>query len=56
MTNSSAHSIDSIRCLAAKLIRLFPPHQSCVEVFAGGAALFFMRSQPALIEELKVIG
>lgn len=32
---------------------LFPPHECYVEVFAGGAALFFMRPQPALVEVLN---
>ncbi|KOP54597.1 hypothetical protein OX90_19390 [Pseudomonas coronafaciens pv. porri] len=31
------------RRLADRLIPLFPPHECYVEVFAGGAALYFMR-------------
>ena len=41
------------RRLADKLIPLFPPHECCVEAFAGGAALFFMRPQPAPVEVLN---
>ena len=40
------------RRLADRLIPLFPPHECYVEVFAGGAALFFMRPQPAPVEVL----
>ena len=35
------------RRLADRLIPLFPPHECYVEVFAGGAALYFMRPQAA---------
>ena len=38
------------RRLADRLIPLFPPHECYVEVFAGSAALFFLRPQPAPIE------
>jgi len=41
------------RRLADRLIPLFPPHECYVEVFAGGAALFFMRPQPAPVEVLN---
>ena len=41
------------RRLADRLIPLFPPHECYVEVFAGGAALFFMRPQPAPVEGLN---
>jgi DNA adenine methylase len=43
------------RRLASRLIPLFPPHECYVEVFAGGAALFFMRPQPAPVEVLNDI-
>ena len=43
------------RRLADRLIPLFPPHECYVEVFAGGAALFFMRPQPASVEVLNDI-
>lgn len=41
------------RRLADRLIPLFPAHECYVEVFAGGAALFFMRPQPAQVEVLN---
>lgn len=41
------------RRLADRLIPLFPPHECYVEVFAGGAALFFLRPQPAPVEVLN---
>ena len=40
------------RRLADRLIPLFPPHECYVEVFAGGAALYFMRP-PAEVEVLN---
>lgn len=43
------------RRLADRLIPLFPPHECYVEVFAGGAALFFLRPQPAPTEVLNDI-
>ncbi|PXX73975.1 Site-specific DNA methylase [Pseudomonas sp. LAMO17WK12:I10] len=43
------------RRLADRLIPLFPPHECYVEVFAGGAALYFMRPQPAPVEVLNDI-
>jgi DNA adenine methylase len=43
------------RCLADRLIPLFPPHECYVEVFAGGAALFFLRPQSAPVEVLNDI-
>ncbi|WP_374355107.1 DNA adenine methylase [Chitinimonas sp.] len=41
--------------LADKLIPLFPLHDCYVEVFAGGAALFFLRPYPAKCEVLNDI-
>jgi DNA adenine methylase len=43
------------RRLADRLLPLFPKHQCYVEVFAGGAALFFMRPMPAETEVLNDI-
>lgn len=43
------------RRLADRLIPLFPPHECYVEAFAGGAALFFLRPQPAPVEVLNDI-
>lgn len=43
------------RRLADRLIPLFPPHECYVEVFAGGAALFFLRPMPAKTEVLNDI-
>lgn len=41
------------RRLAKHLLPLFPDHTCYVEPFAGGAALFFMRQQPAKVEVLN---
>lgn len=43
------------RRLADRLIPLFPPHQCYVEVFCGGAALYFLRPVPAETEVLNDI-
>lgn len=43
------------RRLADKLLPMFPPHQCYVEVFAGGAALYFLRHQPAEAEVINDI-
>lgn len=43
------------RRLADRLIPLFPPHQCYVEVFCGGAALYFLRPVPADVEVLNDI-
>ena len=43
------------RRLADKLIPLFPPHECYVEVFCGGAALYFLRPVPAPVEILNDI-
>lgn len=43
------------RRLADRLIPLFPPHDCYVEVFCGGAALYFMRPSPAKTEVLNDI-
>lgn len=41
------------RRLAKTLLPLFPDHQCYVEPFAGGAAMFFMRTEPAKVEVLN---
>ena len=38
------------RSLADRLIPLFPPHKCYVELFCGGAALYFLRPMPAPVE------
>lgn len=43
------------RRLADKLIPLFPQHECYVEVFCGGAALYFLRPVPADVEVLNDI-
>ncbi|MFA6015909.1 MAG: DNA adenine methylase [Gallionellaceae bacterium] len=43
------------RRLADKLIPLFPQHTCYVEVFCGGAALFFLRPSPADVEVINDI-
>lgn len=43
------------RRLAKHLLPLFPEHTCYVEPFAGGAALFFLRPQPAKVEVLNDI-
>jgi DNA adenine methylase len=43
------------RRLADKLIPLFPQHECYVEVFCGGAALYFLRPMPAETEVLNDI-
>ncbi len=43
------------RRLAKHILPLFPPHQCYVELFAGGAALFFLRPERAKCEVLNDI-
>lgn len=43
------------RRLAKHLLPMFPEHQCYVELFAGGAALFFLRDTPAKTEVLNDI-
>jgi len=43
------------RRLADRLIPLFPPHECYVEVFCGGAALYFLRPTPAPVEIINDI-
>jgi len=46
MSTPIVPSMGGKRRLADRLIPLFPPHECYVEVFAGGAALYFMRPRP----------
>lgn len=41
------------RRLAGQILPLFPPHTCYVEPFAGAAALYFMRPEPAKVEVLN---
>jgi len=43
------------RRLADKLLPLFPAHECYVEVFCGGAALYFLRQVPARVEVINDI-
>ena len=43
------------RRLADRLIPLFPQHECYVEVFCGGAALYFLRPAPAPVEVINDI-
>ena len=43
------------RRLSQTLLARFPPHTCYVEVFAGGAALFFLRETPAKVEVINDI-
>jgi DNA adenine methylase len=54
MANPIIPWIGGKRRLADRLIPLFPPHKCYVEVFAGGAALYFLRP-PAEVEVINDI-
>jgi len=54
MTKPIIPWIGGKRRLADDLIPRFPPHKTYVEVFAGGAALYFMR-HPAQVEVINDI-
>ena len=41
------------RRLASQLIPLFPKHSCYVELFCGGAALYFLRDEPAKVEVIN---
>lgn len=41
------------RRLADRLLPLFPPHDCYVELFCGGAALYFLRPVPAQCEVIN---
>lgn len=43
------------RRLAGQLLPLFPPHECYVELFTGGAALFFMREHPVKTDVINDI-
>jgi DNA adenine methylase len=43
------------RLLAKHILPLFPPHRCYVEVFCGGAALFFMRKERSYVEVINDI-
>ena len=43
------------RRLAERLLPMFPPHECYVEVFCGGAALYFLRQVPAPVEVINDI-
>ncbi len=53
MTNPIIPWMGGKRRLADRLLPLFPQHECYVELFAGGAALFFMRPMPARCEVLN---
>lgn len=53
MTNPIVPWMGGKRRLAKSLLSLFPDHQCYVETFAGGAALFFKRPEPAKVEVLN---
>ncbi|AZF24517.1 DNA adenine methylase [Pseudomonas sp. R2-60-08W] len=53
MTNPIVPWMGGKRRLSKRLLALFPDHECYVEVFAGGAALYFKREQPAKVEVLN---
>lgn len=55
MTSPIIPWIGGKRRLADRLIPLFPPHECYVEVFCGGAALYFLRPTPADVEVINDI-
>lgn len=55
MTNPIIPWLGGKRRLADKLIPLFPQHECYVEVFCGGAALYFLRPVPAQTEVINDI-
>lgn len=55
MTSPIIPWIGGKRRLADRLIPLFPPHECYVEVFCGGAALYFLRPHPANVEVINDI-
>lgn len=55
MTNPIIPWLGGKRRLADKLIPLFPEHECYVEVFCGGAALYFLRPYPAATEVINDI-
>src|SRR5471032_2289842 len=55
MTNPIVPWMGGKRRLSKRLLALFPPHECYVEAFAGGAALYFKRPEPAKVEVLNDI-
>lgn len=55
MTSPIIPWIGGKRRLADRLFPLFPPHECYVEVFCGGAALYFLRPAPAPVEVINDI-
>lgn len=55
MTNPIIPWLGGKRRLADRLIPLFPKHECYVEVFCGGAALYFLRPFPAATEVINDI-
>lgn len=55
MTQPIIPWIGGKRRLADRIFPLFPQHDCYVEVFAGGAALFFLRPHPSKVEVLNDI-
>lgn len=55
MTNPIVPWMGGKRRLSKRLLSLFPEHECYVEVFAGGAALYFKREEPAKVEVLNDI-
>jgi DNA adenine methylase len=55
VTNPIIPWLGGKRRLADKLIPLFPKHECYVEVFCGGAALYFLRPFPAATEVINDI-
>lgn len=53
MTNPIVPWMGGKRRLSKRLLALFPNHECYVEVFAGGAALYFKREEPAKVEVLN---
>lgn len=55
MTNPIIPWIGGKRRLADRILPYFPQHECYVEVFAGGAALYFLRPRPATVEVVNDI-
>jgi DNA adenine methylase len=55
MTKPIIPWIGGKRRLAQRIFQIFPNHSCYVEPFAGGAALYFLREEPAKVEVLNDI-
>jgi len=54
--SATYHSLNGWQCrLAEHFILIFPSCEGCVEVFAGGTRLCFLRSQSSPVEALNDI-